>query len=234
MLLKTKERQEAPFMKFTNPFKKSKDVRDLAGRPEDAGSPEERDFFMPLMGMRQRRAAVTALVKRFDAIEHVSDPADRLVQYGELKGACDRMAVTMMGVPGVGVQASGMFMIGAAVALMNPALFIGGVITARRGSKLISTNDKPKKWTISPALSRDCKTLAGLAAKVDDAIKTIITREPLLNIAQSPRFEEATAAFPALKDRFLAAAARDRLMQDDSRERIKRHKPDGDGKPPTP
>lgn len=231
-------------MQFPNPFKnllrKSKDVHELieetkGGKKKSASPaapvPTEKvtGFFR---GMRQRRVDVTALAKQFDSIGNLPDPSERLLLYKEIQDTCNGMLAQATGgsvLPALGTGLGGIAMLFAGASTFNPLLFAGGIFTAGAGAGMLSKGSKPKKWTMSPALNKDRQSLVVLAVKTREAIEEIVVREALVNIAKSPHFDEVTVAFPALKDRFLAAAAKEKIIQDSRPSQPKQDKPHDGG-----
>jgi len=207
-------------MKIPNPFKnfrhKSKDIHDLVKRAEVPPPPVK--ISGPLRWMSRRRGDVAALMKKFEDIRQVRDPGERLIQYKGLQESCGRMLEKITGktvLPAVGTGAGGVFLTLTALAILDPLLLVGGLVTTGAGLGMLGKgSSKPRKWTLSPALSKDCDALADIITKTNGAMEDIVVGEPLLNIAQSPYFNEATASFPALKDRFLLSAAKEKIIHE--------------------
>lgn len=220
-------------MKF--PFsshKKETDIRDLVKKEaKKDGKPEAPKEVPKATGlfkrMRQRRLDVNALIDKFHAIEKMTDPAERLMEYKAIREACGEMLKAMnknSKLPAIGTTLSGLAMTGASIPTLNPFLAAGGLFTMGAGfglliedSEMTKKEDekaKPNKWSVSPALTKDYKAIANLVVKLDTNIDTILKKEDLVNIAKSPRYDEAIMAFPSLKDRFQAAIAKEKVLQD--------------------
>lgn len=216
-------------MAFSNPFKKlfkgkKNEENDSAPRPEVIKNPSDQAFVPAapkikglFKGMRQRRADVEGFARKFEDIKRLPDPGARLIELKDLQESCIKKLADITGTTlpaGIGTTVGGAALTFVGLASLNPALLLGGLFVTGAGGGIISRGATPSKWTLSPALMKDYETLEALIDKTGKAINKIVAEEPLLNIAKSPFFDRATVAFPALKDRFLTAAVKEKLLAD--------------------